>query len=298
MESFAISGVVQAEYGCDPQGRQVIRRLTQDQKTIHNVFDVDGNRIAEYEIDDLTGTSTLLREYVWMDGVPVAVVEGGEVYFVRSDHIGRPVFATDDTGVVVWTASYLPFGGVHTTTGTPLKLRFPGQWFQSESGLHQNWMRDYDPTTGRYIQADPLRLVDGASVYNYVRNNPLRYVDPTGELVWFAPVIACLVNPWCRSAVVAALGVGYGYLTDEDACYSWDEAAQDAVIGALTAWGGGRALGKGVFNVRKGGLFGKGGYFNRGYNRMGWGRNNGGGVFRAARGDRKTGTQHWDFYED
>ena len=56
------------------------------------------------------------------------------------------------------------FGGVHTSTGTLPTARFPGQWFQSESGLHQNWMRDYDPTTGKYLQADPLGLVDGASV--------------------------------------------------------------------------------------------------------------------------------------
>jgi len=59
--------------------------------------------------------------------------------------------------------------------------RFPGQWFQMESGLYQNWMRDYDPTTGRYMQADPLGLVDGASVYGYARQNPGRYVDPRGE---------------------------------------------------------------------------------------------------------------------
>lgn len=42
-------------------------------------------------------------------------------------------------------------------------------------------MRDYDPTTGRYIQADPLGLVDGASVYGYVRQNPGRWTDPRGE---------------------------------------------------------------------------------------------------------------------
>ena len=101
--------------------------------------------------------------------------------FIRTDHIGRPVFATDSTGAKVWEASYLPFGEVLATTGTPIALRFPGQWFQAESGLHQNWMRDYDPTTGRYMQADPLGLVDGASVYGYVGQNPGRYVDPRGE---------------------------------------------------------------------------------------------------------------------
>ena len=116
-----------------------------------------------------------------VNGQVVAVIEGGAVYYVRTDHIGRPVFATDIAGVVVWGASYLPFGGVHTSTGPTIGLRFPGQWFQSEAGLHQNWMRDYDPTLGRYIQADPLGLVDGASVYGYVRQNPGRYIDPRGE---------------------------------------------------------------------------------------------------------------------
>lgn len=44
-------------------------------------------------------------------------------------------------------------------------------------------MRDYDPTTGRYMQPDPLGLVDGASVYGYARQNPGRYVDPRGECI-------------------------------------------------------------------------------------------------------------------
>jgi uncharacterized protein RhaS with RHS repeats len=79
-----------------------------------------------------------LREYVWNGWEPVAVIEGGLVHFVRADHIGRPVFATNAIGVKVWTAGYDPFGNVHVATGTPAAIRFPGQWFQSESGLHQN----------------------------------------------------------------------------------------------------------------------------------------------------------------
>jgi uncharacterized protein RhaS with RHS repeats len=78
-----------------------------------------GNRIAEYQFNATTGVSTLIREYIWANGQVVGVFEGGQLYFVRSDHIGRPVFATNDTGTVVWTASYLPFGGVRVTTGTP-----------------------------------------------------------------------------------------------------------------------------------------------------------------------------------
>jgi RHS repeat-associated protein len=111
--------------------------------------------------------------------------------------------------VKVWTATYLPFGGVHVSTGTLPTARFPGQWFQSESGLHQNWMRDYDPTTGRYLQADPLGLVDGASVYGYVRGNPGQYIDPRGEFVWTWPAIRYVAGKivgryFTRGALVTA----------------------------------------------------------------------------------------------
>ena len=137
-----------------------------------------------YDVDEIAGTSTLLREYIWMDGMPVAVVQGGVVYYIRVDHIGRPAFATDGAANIVWEVNYLPFGGVESSSGSNIDLRFPGQWFQLESGLHQNWMRDYDPTTGRYMQADPLGLVDGASVYGYARQSPMRYTDRRGERVY------------------------------------------------------------------------------------------------------------------
>ena len=54
-------------------------------------------------------------------------------------------------------------------------------------------MRDYDPTTGRYLQPDPLGLIDGASVYGYVRQSPMMFTDPTGEaipiFVWFVAAL-------------------------------------------------------------------------------------------------------------
>ena len=199
------------------------------------MFDSDGRRIAEY--DEATGA--LLREYVWNGWDPVALIEGGTVYYVRADHIGRPVFATNSSGAKVWEATYTPFGGVHTSTGNLPANRFPGQWFQTESGLHQNWMRDYDPTTGRYLEPDPLGLVDGASVYGYVSQSPMMLTDPTGEC------------PWCLPIAVAAGGalLGYllnqwaDYLEDESGCGPctplWQSDALSAVAGASAADGSG-----------------------------------------------------------
>jgi RHS repeat-associated protein len=223
MSQFRINGVLQASYQYDAMGRQAIRTLTSPTAiTIHSVFDSKGRRIAEYN----AGTGALIREYVWNGWDPIAVIEGGVISFVRADHIGRPVYATNASGVKVWTASYNPFGGVTTSTGTVPAARFPGQWFQSESGLHQNWMRDYDPTTGRYLQADPLGLVDGASVYGYVTQNPMMLTDPRGEYI--QGVVGAMVVGAISNVIVGAIIEN----TFGDGCYSTSDAARDAAIGA------------------------------------------------------------------
>jgi RHS repeat-associated protein len=88
---------------------------------------------------------------------------------------------TNAAKAAVWDAAWLPWGGVHSITGAAtLDARFPGQWFQLETGLHYNWHRSYDPSLGRYTQPDPLGFVDGPSVYGYVRGQPQSGVDPEG----------------------------------------------------------------------------------------------------------------------
>jgi RHS repeat-associated protein len=58
--------------------------------------------------------------------------------------------------------------------------RFPGQYYDEESGLHYNYFRDYDPATGRYVESDPIGLAGGISLYSYGYANPLFYQDPLG----------------------------------------------------------------------------------------------------------------------
>ncbi len=93
-------------------------------------------------------------------------------------------------------------------------------------------MRDYDPTTGRYLQPDPLGLIDGASVYGYALQSPMRFTDPTGEFI--PQAAACLMNPWCRAAAAGGAMMISGWLTDED-CYTWQEAVWDFGTGAALA---------------------------------------------------------------
>jgi YD repeat-containing protein len=70
MESVMLNGVLQAEYVYNAMGQQVIRRV--NGQTIHSLHDLDGNRIAEYDYNPTTQISTLLREYIWMNGLPVS----------------------------------------------------------------------------------------------------------------------------------------------------------------------------------------------------------------------------------
>ena len=67
----------------------------------------------------------------------------------------------------------------------------PGQYYDAETGLHYNYFRDYDPKTGRYIQADPIGLKGGMNQFAYVDGNPLKWIDPFGlytEIVIWQPV--------------------------------------------------------------------------------------------------------------
>src|SRR5215471_9678749 len=107
---------------------------------------------------------------------------GSFLYYVHADHLNRPLKMTDGTQAVVWDAVYNPFGDVNAITGSAANsLRFPGQYFLIESGLHYNWYRHYDATLGRYIQPDPLGFVDGSNIYAYVKSNPTDIVDPSGR---------------------------------------------------------------------------------------------------------------------
>src|SRR3954452_14857677 len=102
---------------------------------LHMLYDQDGNLIAE--ADATTGLTE--REYLWLQGRPIAVVNGVDtgspvIYHVHVDQLNRPVLMTGPARGVLWRATFRPFGEVQSITGSAsLDARFPGQWFMLEA---------------------------------------------------------------------------------------------------------------------------------------------------------------------
>lgn len=112
-------------------------------------------------------------------------------------------------------------------------LRFPGQYYDAETGTHYNDTRDYDSRIGRYIQSDRIGLEGGINTYAYVKNQPLLLSDPTGELGVVGAVIG--------------FGVEFGMQMIQNdwriECVDWVDVAISTGVGAA---------GPGLFNTAKG----------------------------------------------
>ena len=120
------------------------------------------------------------------------------------DHLDTPRLATDSMGNTVWRWEGRAFGETAPVTDpdgdrkhVSVNLRFAGQYYDQESGLHYNWHRYYDPKTGRYVTSDPIGLAGGMNTYAYVGGNPLFWIDPLG-LAAAVPMPAPVTIPGFR----------------------------------------------------------------------------------------------------
>jgi RHS repeat-associated protein len=174
-------------YSYNARGERVVKYDAGD-KPNRRVFDYDeSGRLLTDERMDGDG----VQELIWLDDLPVGLFTGGVLHQIHPDHLGSPRKVMDVTaGTAIWDWPILnnPFGEAAPnqdpdgdSTDFVMNLRFPGQYFDVETGLHYNYFRDYEPGTGRYVESDPIGLAAAFATYAYVSSEPIGRYDPFGE---------------------------------------------------------------------------------------------------------------------
>jgi len=200
--------VASAVYRYDPMGVRASKQVTNAAGNLRSLthFAYDdalllGERNSSWNpANASSGTWGGWTDYIYLNNEPVGMIVGGLEYYVESDHLGTPRRVMNIvSGVATWSWEPQADGfGATLANADPdgdgsamqVGIRFPGQYFDAESGLHYNYFRDYDPSTGRYIQSDPIGLAGGINTYAYIGGNPLRGADPFGLMEITAQSIA------------------------------------------------------------------------------------------------------------
>jgi RHS repeat-associated protein len=180
-----------ASFAYDHLGRRIFSGWST--AATYSVYGRDGELLGEFQ-----PSGSPAREYMYLDGEPfLQRASDGSLRYYHNDRVGTPIRMTDGSGQTVWRGDFGPFGepvGVEGPSTNP--LRFLGQTddeLYASTGLpflgvavgpYYNVKRYYDPSTGRYLQPDPLLTVSGVPAsgnsFEYAGSDPLAFVDPSG----------------------------------------------------------------------------------------------------------------------
>nr|WP_286948115.1 RHS repeat-associated core domain-containing protein [Pseudomonas sp. UBA6718] len=186
------------EYRYDSQHRLIAASLS-DGRQVQYRYDASGRRIAKtvdgqtteflWQGERLIAESgpAHYRSYVYEPGTfrPLALLQGegaaAEPLYYQLDHLGTPQELTSTDGQILWSVKYRAYGSLAKVEVAEIDnpLRFQGQYFDAETGLHYNRHRYYNPGTGSFLTPDPIKLAGGLNNYQYV-TNPTGWIDPLG----------------------------------------------------------------------------------------------------------------------
>lgn len=203
LRDLKIANKLKASYRYNGKGERVLRTDATPVNSRQYVYDQAGHLLGEY-----TTAGARIQEYVWLDDTLVAILsdhDASTYQYVETDNLGTPravIHPGKNTIIWRWDVNNSAFGE-HLPAVDPdanrlnytLNLRFPGQVFDSASGLSYNFLRDaYDSATGRYVQSDPIGLAGGTSTYGYADQSPFSTVDPLGlfgfrDAAGFVPIL-------------------------------------------------------------------------------------------------------------
>ena len=141
------------------------------------------------------------------------------IYYIYPDQINTPRAITNEAATTIWKWDNVDPFGANAPNEDPdgdnnkfvFNLRFPGQYFDKETGLHYNYFRDYSPADGRYWESDPIGLGGGINTFGYVEWNPIGNRDPLG--LWSTEVHNAILRaafPGLNAALLTAIQQGSG----------------------------------------------------------------------------------------
>ncbi|WUO31616.1 DUF6531 domain-containing protein [Streptomyces sp. NBC_00286] len=183
-------------YTYDPLGRRTAKlRMAADGETVVERIDFtwDGTTLCEQTTKsvELANPVTLtwdhqgLRPVAQTERITAAEAPQDEIdsrfFAIVTDLVGTPTELVDESGDIAWNTRTSLWGTTSWASGSTAytPLRFPGQYFDPETGLHYNFFRHYDPETARFVTSDPLGLAPGPNPFAYV-GNPFVWIDPLG----------------------------------------------------------------------------------------------------------------------
>lgn len=180
-------GVLKAEYIYNDEGQRTRKTVFQADGVTVDTVTVYHYDYMGYLIEETTETGALIKDYIWQEGMyPVAQIDNTQgieqVLYLYNDHLMTNRLATDESQNIIWRWEGEAFGNTQAQelAGFDINLRFPGQYFDSETNLHYNHFRYYDTQLGRYITSDPIGLDGGKNTYSYASQNSLSRVDILG----------------------------------------------------------------------------------------------------------------------
>ncbi len=179
----------------------------------HFIYDENGLLIAE--ADSFGG---IAKEYVYLGNLLIAEIDGDQIFYVSSDHLGTPQKMTDSEQKVVWDIVADPFNNTVSIKGdATLNVRGAGLYNDAESGLLYNLNRSLDPRSNIYTQSDFIGLRGGINTYIHVGQNPINRIDPRGLDEMAPGTWNMLLNPTpSNSSCEASSSPSYPDLNDLD----------------------------------------------------------------------------------
>jgi RHS repeat-associated protein len=176
------AGTVNFKY--DPFGRRVQKAFTQGATTTTTNYVYDGANLIE-EVDSSGNVLVRYTQEPRVDG-PLSMLRGGTTSYYEQDGINSVTSLSNSAGAVANSYTYDSFGKLTASSGTVINpFQYTAHVFDSETGINQFRARYYDQSAGRFLSEDPIHFAGGVNFYNYVRNNPVNFRDPSGEFpVW------------------------------------------------------------------------------------------------------------------